>query len=589
VAWINGRWVERNEREEIINATKQVVTAMSKNYHFLTPSELEELDSYISELERLERIHRSEVDLLYFSWEYFSELKNPFNIGNWDGFDIETVKDAPNFHNEICSLIDNVSNKKKNAKISVAAPRSHAKSSYLSKANPLREMVFRKRKFIVLFSETPTVAMGNLDWLSWQLKANKKLRDDYGELLSPKQQINPKDNTSEFITWEDKGENEPKKLLTYVKSVSTNQAIRGLNWNGTRPDYLVLDDIEGIHTNAGTPEQRAKLKDWFSSDVMPLGDAKGEKTAFIYMGTIVHQDSLLNNVINDNPEFKSVKYKAIINQPERQDLWEQCRSIYLDKNLNKDDRKEKAFSFYIDNKEEMDIGCSVLWKDAQPIFKLYTWKWSNGSKAFNTEYQNEPRDEESQIFVSEKFSEFILTELEDQPLDYYSFWDVASGKNLKRTDYNAIVTIAKNRRTGFLYVVHAWASKCKMHEALKEAVDIIETFSPVTFGVEDIGIGHDMPKQLKEKLAQKNIYSTRIKAVSSHSKKKDDRIASLEPLVESGFLRFLKDKFSLLYEQMEQFPGGTNDDLPDALASVTELAGGIGKQNRTYRKKPKGW
>src|SRR5690606_32672665 len=112
--------------------------------------------------------------------------------------------------------------------------------------------------------------------------------------------------------------------------------------------------LEDIRSNAATKEQREKLKSWFTQTVMPLGDPKGKRTAYIYMGTIVHVDSLLNNVIRHSAEFKSTLYKAIIEEPERMDLWEQCRAIYLDENLPKDERVRKAEEFYLANKEEMD-------------------------------------------------------------------------------------------------------------------------------------------------------------------------------------------------------------------------------------------
>lgn len=591
MAWINNKWIEGTEREELINSTRNLIKAMTSQIDILTPSELEELDSYINDIERLERIHRCEVDLLYFCWEYFSELRNPGNNGNWDGFDIESPAYAADFHKEICSTIDHVSNKEKNAKIANAASRGHAKSSYLAKGNPLREVVFRKRKFVVVISETPKVATSILEWIGWQLKTNRKLREDFGELLSHKQQLNPKDNQVEFITWENKGENEPKKLLSYFISASTNQAIRGLNWNGVRPDYIVLDDLEGIHSNAGTPEQRVKLQEWFASDIVPLGDPKGEKTAFIYMGTIVHQDSLLNKVINDNPDFKTKKYKAIIEPPERLDLWEECRSIYLDKNLSKEERKNRAIQFYEENKSEMDKGVKVLWEEFQPIFKLMKWKWDYGSKAFNTEYQNEPRDEENAVFVPDEFTTYTHDEFEEikNKVDYYSFWDVATGKNIKRTDYNAIVTVAKNRISGAIYIVDAWGAKCKLDKAMDKAVEVIKKYSPKVFGVESIGVSWDTPRQLKQQLDKQGISNTRVKPVNSHEiKKKDDRIASMQPLIEKGFLLFTGNE-ALLNEQMEQFPGGSNDDLPDALASVIEIAGGIKRRNRTFRNKPKGW
>lgn len=590
IAWVDGRWIGREERAELIRTLEEYVDTFD-DLESLSDEELAELETVSAELERLKRIHRAEVDLLYFAWEYFSDIRNPHNPGNWDGFDLKSPEDAPQFHKEICAIIDRVSVKDRAAKVAVAAPRGHAKSSYLSKATPLREICFRKRKYIIIISETPSVSTSNLEWLANQLKFNKKLRADFGPLLSPKQQMNPRDNSSEFIAWEDHGEDEPPKQLTLLQAASTGQALRGRNWNGSRPDMVICDDLEDIRSNAATKEQREKLKSWFTQTVMPLGDPKGKRTAYIYMGTIVHIDSLLNNVIRYSTEFKSTLYKAIIEEPERMDLWEQCRAIYLDENLPKEERARKAEEFYKENKEEMDRGARVLWPEVQPLFRLFKWKWENGSKAFNTEYQNTPLDEESQIFNPENFRKFDDSDLYDKegrplPLDYYGFWDVAQGKN-RRSDYNAIVIVARDRRSGVIYCDHVWAKKCPAHKALEQAVELIRQYNPRIFGVETIGVGFDMYRQLRERLAKEKLYFTKVKPIAAHAERnKEKRIENLEPLIESGFLRFRKDQ-NLLFEQMEQFPNGQHDDCPDALAGAVDLCGGV-RRRRTYHKKPEG-
>lgn len=562
---------------------------MSSRLSSLTDDDFEVLDGYITELERLNRIHRAEVDLLYFAWEYFSDVRNPENIGNWDGFDLPNVTAAPTFHKEICSLIDEVDNVKPNSKIAVAAPRSHAKSSYLSKASPIRAIVYRNPsgKYQIIISETPQVATANLEWIAGQLKTNEKLRSDFGPLLSPKQQLNPKDNSAEFIAWEPVGA-DGKKVLSIIQAASTGQALRGRNWNGIRPTRITCDDLEDARPggNASTAEQRSKLVDWFTQTVMPLGDPKGEKTGIIYMGTIVHAESLLNNVINYRADFKSVKYKALIEEPERMDLWEKCRAIYLDADIDKNERLERAKEFYEDNREEMHKGAVVLWREAQPLWRLMTWKWDNGSKAFNTEYQNTPLDEESQIFKPDTFRYFDESDLFDKdgrplPLEYYAFWDIAFGKS-SRSDYNAIVTIARNRQTGVLYIVDTWAKKCQAHEALEMAIEIIKDFGHRTFAIETVGAQHDLYRQLRERLMKEKIYGTKLKPIVTRSKK-EERIESLEPLTESGFLRFKRNQ-RLLLEQMEQFPSATHDDLPDALAGAVDLAGGTRRRRSFYRK-----
>ncbi|MDR4936055.1 phage terminase large subunit [Rossellomorea marisflavi] len=554
----------------------------------LAPEEYEELDELVSELERLKRIHRAETDLLFFAWEYFSETRNPGNSGNWDGFELESLDDAAKFHQEICASIDEVSNVHRNAMIARAAPRSHGKSTYLSKATPLRETVFRKRKYIIIISETPTVSESNLEWLSGQLKTNAKLRADFGPLLSPKQQMNDKDNSREFVAWEPIGNGEKKKT-TIVQAASTGQALRGRNWDGTRPDLIIGDDLEDIKTNAATKEQREKLRDWFSQTVMPLGDPKGEKTAFIVMGTVVHEASLLNDLLHNRADFKSHKYKALIEMPERMDLWGKCQALYQSDQLPINEREVKAKEFYEANRAAMNEGAVVLWPEVQPIWKLMTWKWANGSKAFNTEYQNEPRDEESMIFNPDIFRYFDESDLIDRegrrlPLDYYAFWDVAAGKS-SRSDYNAIVTLGRDRRTGVMYVIDAWAKKCPAHKALEMAVEKIREYGHKVFAVETIGVGHDMHRQLRDRLMKERIYGTKLKPIAHQGANKEKRIEALEPLCETGFLRFKKGQ-SLLLEQLEQFPSGQHDDLPDACSGVVSMLGT--NRRKSYVNKPPG-
>src|SRR5690606_13989192 len=195
---------------------------------------------------------------------------------------------------EICEIMDEVSNKKKNKKVVVAAPRGHAKSTYLSKAFPLREIVYRKRTYIIMLSITPTVTEQNLDWLKLQLKHNKKLREDFGPILSPKKQENASDNNESFIT--SIKLKRGRKIFSLVEASSEGKPIRGRNWNSTRPDLIICDDLEDQHINAGSKEQREKLKEWYNKNVEFLGDPKGKRTAFVYMGTMVAPDCLLKDL-----------------------------------------------------------------------------------------------------------------------------------------------------------------------------------------------------------------------------------------------------------------------------------------------------
>lgn len=514
------------------------------------------------ELRRLERIHRCEIDAYEFALEYFSESRNPGNEGNWDGFDIESKADAPDFHVEMTDIIDDVSSVNTNAKIAIAAPRSHAKSTWFTKDAPIKEVVYRKRRYIIIISETPSVATANMEWIRNQLKYNRKLREDFGPLLSPKDQSNIKDNGEEFIAWHPT-DNGGKRQLALVQAASTGQALRGRNWNGTRPDLIICDDLEDARTggNASTPEQRSKLLSWFAQTVMPLGDPKGKRTAFVVVGTTVHRESLLMNLLHKRSDFKSLIYRAIIEQPRRQDLWEQCRLIYVDR--DNPNRAEDARRYYEDNFEAMNEGAHVLWPEVQPLWKLMTWKWDNGSLAFNTEYMNNPIDEDSMIFNPETFTYY------DRHDDYLSDnYDVSMGVDFAmgkdRGDYSAIVTVAKEKATGALFVIDAWGERIKPDEFMRKIVEKVLEYQPTVIAAEAQAAQEFFVDELKKALVRVGYPAdTRVKKIK-HRSRKELRIEAMLPSIENKTMQFNRNH-ALLLEQFEQYGTGSHDDLPDAL------------------------
>lgn len=530
-----------------------------------------EVDALDAELTRLERIHRCETDTLEFAIEYFSEAKNPGNAGNWDGFDIENAEQAAQFHREINDIISDVSAVNKNAKTAVAAPRSHAKSTYLSKGFPVHEICYRLRSYIIIISETPAVSGPNLEWIANQLKFNEKLREDFGPLLSENKQENPKDNSEEFIAWEVKGEK--RRQIAKVQAASTGQALRGRNWNGKRPDLIICDDLEDAKTNAATAEQRAKLREWFNSVVIPLGDPKGEKTAIVYMGTTVHFDALLMQILYKRSDFTTKVYRAVIDYPVNMSLWDECQKIYQD--FENPKRLDDAEAFYAEHYDEMNEGANVLWSESQTIWKLMRWKWDNGSKAFNTEYQNNPIDEESMIFNPAEFTYWNVID----PNKFFSRErftismgvDFAMGK--QRGDYSAIVTVATDRETGVDYVIDAYGARIKPDQFIEEIARRVERYVPDVIGAEAVAAQEFFVDTLKERLQYTGYPAhSRIRKIYQRSRK-ELRIEAMLPDIESGKLRF-HSKHALLLEQFERYGQGAHDDLPDAL----EIARSVSKR-----------
>lgn len=550
---------------------EKIGAVLKEQRNSLSTMQIKQMKDKLDILKREYRRLMSEGDILYFTYEYFSEDRNPENEDNLIPAG-KTIADAPDFHIELCKMLDYVAWEEPTKNVGWSCPRGHAKSTYLSNIFPLYSIVFALRHYIVIVSETGGMSARFCEWVGDQLKYNKKLREDFGELMSPKKMLNDKDNAEEFVT-----SNNIK-----VQSSSIGKQLRGARHGAYRPDLVIMDDLESSK-NTNTIELRQKNLHWFSSVIRPIGDPT--RTSFIYMGTLVHSSGLLPAVLGMS-DFDGKTYSAIKQYPDRLDLWDKIEDLLRDQTNSQ--RLEQAYKFYKENQEDMDAGADVLWADRFTYFDLIRIKVDIGSRAFSSEYLNRPSDAEDAIFKSDHFLYFEERDLYDVrnkkiKMDIIGFWDIAVGKSA-RADYNAIVTIGVDKLTGVIYVLDAWASKCPMHEALTVAYQKIKEYGHNVFVVETVGTQYDSYRQLKEKLTKDRCYSTRVKSVTPRTKK-EVRIEQLEPLFENGVIRMRKHQL-LLQEMLEQYPHHDHDDLPDALAGAVEQVKSARK--RMYFKKPAG-
>ena len=537
----------------------------------LTDEEVSEYRELALKIKQKYRILRGEYDVLYFAYQYFSDFYNTENENNLIPKKY-SIDDAPDFHRELCGILDTL-NEEPTKRICWSVSRGHGKSAYLSNVFPVHQIVYSKRHYILVISETQTMSQKFVEWVADQLKFNKKLQSDFGVLLSANQKANSVDNQEGFVT----------STNIRVQAASMGKQLRGARHGSYRPDLCICDDLESAR-NTNTLELREKNLNWFNSVVMPIGDPT--RTSFIYMGTLVHGSGLLPAVLKRS-DFQGKIYSAIVSYPERQDLWDKVEEMLRE--VENPNREQDVDNFYNANFEEMNRGAKTLWSDRFTYLDLIKIKSNIGSRSFASEYLNIAGDDESAIFKSSYFDYY-----EDKDLYYNNgqkmnmtivgFWDLALGKN-DRADYNAIITIGIDKRSGAIYVLDAWAAKVPMHEALQVVIQKIMQYQHNVFGVETVQAQYEMLRQLREKLTKMNYYKTRTVGINPRGRK-EDRIEELEPLVEQGVIKFKKNQ-RLLIEMLSQFPNHDHDDLPDALASAVNLGGK--QRKRTYWKKPEGF
>ncbi|MCY7774995.1 phage terminase large subunit [Bacillus licheniformis] len=577
MAYVDGKWLDREERQERIDLLTERVRKLvalikagkATEYHIDT------FRKDKAELTKLKRIHRSEVDMLYFFYEYFSEARNPGNPDNLVPAAEVDMDQAPDFHVKLSRILDSVSNKNRTARIAWAASRGHAKSAYLSNAFPVHEIVFRKRKMILIISETNAGSKKFIKWVANQLKYNLKLRDDFGVLLHEQKTRNEKDSEEAFLT------------TTGIKMEATSLGtqIRGFRNGSQRPDLIILDDLESRDSN-NTAELRQKAKDWLNQDLMPAYDPT--QTAVIFMGTLVHHDSLLNYVLNERRDFIKNKFPAIVSMPERMDLWAEFERIYREYDPTEEELAEMetadeekptpnaraALEYFEENREEMEKGVEVLWPSRFPITQLMLEKVNYGTKAFNTEFMNNPIDEESQLFKPETFCYYENIEFTPKKYDLYMGVDFAMGK--ERGDYSAVVTVAKHKSTGKIYVVDAWGDRVHPDVFLRVILNKVKIYQPSRIAAESQMAQEFFIDTLKRELQLEGYPAhSRVTKIQQRSRK-ELRIEALLQIIENGTLVFNRNH-TLLLEQFERYGSRWHDDLPDAL----EMAVSISKRSKS--------
>ncbi len=445
-----------------------------------------------------------------------------------------------------------------------AAPRGHAKSTNLTFKGSLHAALYRYKRYIIILSDTSDQANGFLSAIKDELEDNGAIREDFGDLTGGVWRENV------IITSQG----------VRIDAIGAGQKIRGRKHKNWRPDLMVLDDIENDE-NIRTVEQRKKLENWFYKAVSKAGDTY---TDIVYIGTLLHYDSLLAKVLK-NPAYRSVKYKAV-QSFSTSPLWETWESIYTD--LGNEGRELEAKKFFEKNREEMLAGTKVLWEEKLSYYDLMVTRVSEGEASFNSELQNEPVNPDDCLFNEEWFDYYNPEDMDFSSADFrfYGFVDPSLGKN-RRADYSAILTGALEVPTGYLYILDADIVRrhpdAIISDVLQKADWIQRTYGKryVKFGVETVQFQWFLKEQLAKSSARARIYLP-IEEVPQSSDKVL-RIQTLQPDIKNKYIKFSR-RHKLLLEQLQYFPMADHDDGPDALEGLRTIAQG-GRKKRLIIKK----
>lgn len=435
----------------------------------------------------------------------------------------------------------------------VAAPRGHAKSTNLTFKGTMHSTLYGYKHYPIIISDSSEQAEGFLDNIRVEFEENTAILEDFGVLAGSVWRSNV------LLT----------KTNIKIEAIGSGKKIRGRKHRNWRPDLIILDDVENDE-NVRTPEQRKKLKDWFDKAVSKCGD---DYTDIIYIGTLLHYDSLLAKTLS-NPAYRSIKYKAVIRFSQADDLWQQWETIFTD--LSNDDRESEALAFFQAHKEAMLEGTQVLWEEKLSYYDLMVMRVSEGEASFNSEEQNEPINPDDCLFMEEWFDYYNEAEVNfgDPAFDFFGFIDPSLGKT-KRSDFSAIVTLAKHKGSGYMYVVDADIERRHPDRIIADVL-AKERWLRASFGHGYRKLGAETNQFqwfLKEELAKASAKAGLYLPIEEVQQTSDKvmRIQTLQPDVKNKYIKFNR-RHKRLLEQLTQFPMGAHDDGPDALEGARSIA-----------------
>ena len=435
----------------------------------------------------------------------------------------------------------------------VAAPRGHAKSTNLTFKGTMHSTLYGYKHYPIIISDSSEQAEGFLDNIRVEFEENTAILEDFGPLAGSVWRSNV------LVT----------KTNIKIEAIGSGKKIRGRKHRNWRPDLIILDDVENDE-NVRTPEQRKKLKDWFDKAVSKCGD---DYTDIVYIGTLLHYDSLLAKTLA-NPAYRSIKYKAVIRFSQADDLWQQWETIFTD--LSNDDREADALAFFQAHKAAMLEGTQVLWEEKLSYYDLMVMRVSEGEASFNSEEQNEPINPDDCLFMEEWFDYYNEAEVNfgDPAFDFFGFIDPSLGKT-KRSDFSAIVTLAKHKGSGYMYVVDADIERRHPDRIIADVL-AKERWLRASFGHGYRKLGAETNQFqwfLKEELAKASAKAGLYLPIEEVQQTSDKvmRIQTLQPDVKNKYIKFNR-RHKRLLEQLTQFPMGAHDDGPDALEGARSIA-----------------
>lgn len=411
--------------------------------------------------------------------------------------------------------------------VAIAAPRGHAKSTAITHCFTLACVLFRDRKFVLLVSDTYEQAVLFLADIKLELQENEALIDMFGNITFTK------DSENDMICHFDDGH----KFRIIAKG--SEQKVRGIKWDGMRPDLIIGDDLENDEIVLNQ-ERREKFRKWFEGALLP---ARNERGIVRIVGTILHMDSLLERWM------PKPWHKHVIDDGTK--VWSTKKRPWLGIKYRAHTPRFKE----------------ILWPEKWPKERLQAERdryVENGNpEGYSQEYLNEPIDESRAYFRREDFLPMSMYDLESHK-QYYIAVDFAI-TDKDRSNYTVFVVGGMDSNDK-LHIVDLIRERMDAKEIIDTLFLLCERYNPEIVTVEAGMIEKSLGPFLQDEMNRRNKFLMINPMVPT--KDKETRARGIQARLRAGQVHFNKetDWYPDFEMEMRQFPRSPYDDQVDAMA-----------------------
>jgi len=415
-------------------------------------------------------------------------------------------------HDEIFKILDDDSIQQ----AVIAAPRGFGKTTIDTISYPAKKILFREKKFIVPISCTATQAVMAGENLKRELMTNSVIKELFGPMKSESF------SKEQWIT----------QNGIMVMPRGAGQQVRGILFDRYRPDLIIGDDLEDPE-EVKNDDLREKRKEWFFSDVCNSINRSSSEWKIIVVGTVLHEDSLLVNLLED-PDWHSVILSI-------------CDDDY---NSN--------------------------WPDfisSENVRKLRDAHERRGQlDLFYREYRNMAVASEDATFRQEYFKPYSETDKDFQDnlrnLENLVIVDPAKTVKLHSAE-SAVVGIGADRSGHKIHVRDVVAERLYPDQLYDEMFSMIERLNAKVAGVEVTSLNEFIVQPIKNEMQKRGKYFDLIELRARASK--EERIASLVPYYRQGYMYHNVTCCGGLEAQLMSFPRSRRWDIMDAVAYMVEM------------------